>query len=89
MSQLTKSNDEFLSHWYKLDDYLVYAFRKFITDLFKQYFAYPKEKRDLLNSDFEMLFDFYVSLDDGRYFPRKDSKGKHNVTSKRKRPESR
>lgn len=81
MAQLTKSNDVFLSHWYKLDDNLVYRFRQLITEMFHLYFELPKVKRDLLNDDLQVLFDIYVSLDYGRVSPRKDSKSKHNVAS--------
>lgn len=80
----TNSNGDFLSHWYKLDDNLVYRFRKLVIEMFHLYFELPQVKRDLLNDDMQDLFDFYVSLDYGRSFPRKDSKGKYNVAQKRK-----
>lgn len=84
MAQLTNSNGDFLSHWYKLDDNLVYRFRQIVTEMFHLYFELPKVKRDLLNDDLQILFDFYVSLDYGRNFPRKDSQSKHNAAPKRK-----
>lgn len=82
MAQLTNSNGDFLSHWYKLDDNLVYRFRKLVSQIFHFYFELPKEKRDLLNDDMQDLFDIYVSLDYGRVSPRKDSKSKYNTQAK-------